>query len=826
MSLFRTKEWWRTECGNGETFDGQSLLVVPLFGEEKRDIIIVASHSGNLRIYSPSAQWNDETNSSSGYKLTDLIIETKIADCIIDVKSGKFVSGSQDVRLGVLMPTKLVVYGVTLTAGSTEHGDRCVLEAVYEHELPRFPASLVSGPFGAARGRDFFCVQCIDGTLLFYEQESHTFVQTLKNRLLPEPIAYAPKNDVFITTTPGWCLECYRYQNMAEFGRTAEERKMKGEERSLEPDWTYNLGEAVLGIEPVTLTSFEVGIVVLGERNLYCFRDNCTGVKYAKRLDYTPLCFHAYVIEPDGKLMVLVVADTDTLLVYEGTTLKWSAQLPFTPVAIARAHFQQLEGVVVILSDEGRLEACYLGAEPSLFVAPPIHRRGFDYKAAEDELVELRKIAKSTCNTSKEIASATVESELLVTVDISKDLEKSPATGENEGEQDSMCRISIEVSSYTPLTNVELNIEVLRPLVVTDGYHIFPTLRERQLIQTTIYITEALPLLSSEARITASYETDNGGLRVLQKPIQLPLRMMLRACPPENNASFSVTIKCLDPLVNFSQLFPEFIVDTTQRQSSNALGLRILNTNHVVTIVAGTNTNRYRVQSNDPLSVTVVLQQMVARLKSRSPGSILTSIGQNHLQLVQTQIEAHFASRQRVKILSNEVALLTTQLRNIERKILRGIRDRNVRSLGATGLPVLLESTYRAMFFNLQELEAAQAERKRAGHGLQCAVRLLLLLIRPNVNDEKYAILESAIGFEPQLRDDVDWEEVADVALFALLRATSRKPENEPSTRQLTWNKFDTARDLAKLKKRLVHAVERLSKPLESVQENEPGDNV
>lgn len=47
-----------------------------------------------------------------------------------------------------------------------------------------------------------------------------------------------------------------------------------------------------------------------------------------------------FFTEPDGKLMVLVVADTDTLLLYEGTTLKWSAQLPFTPVAIARAHFQ------------------------------------------------------------------------------------------------------------------------------------------------------------------------------------------------------------------------------------------------------------------------------------------------------------------------------------------------------------------------------------------------------------------------------------------------------------------------------------------------------
>lgn len=57
----------------------------------------------------------------------------------------------------------------------------------------------------------------------------------------------------------------------------------------------------------------------------------------------------------------------------------------------------------------------------------------------------------------------------------------------------------------------------------------------------------------------------------------------------------------------------------------------------------------------------------------------------------------------------NEIALLTTQLRNIERKILRGIRDRNTRSLGTTGLPALLESTYRAMFMHLEELERAQA---------------------------------------------------------------------------------------------------------------------
>lgn len=29
---------------------------------------------------------------------------------------------------------------------------------------------------------------------------------------------------------------------------------------TLEPDWSYNIGEAVLDIQPVTLSSFEVGI--------------------------------------------------------------------------------------------------------------------------------------------------------------------------------------------------------------------------------------------------------------------------------------------------------------------------------------------------------------------------------------------------------------------------------------------------------------------------------------------------------------------------------------------------------------------------------------
>lgn len=67
---------------------------------------------------------------------------------------------------------------------------------------------------------------------------------------------------------------------------------------------------------------------------------------------------------------------------------------PFYLAFIYRRLFQHLNGVIVVLSEEGQLEVCYLGSEPSLFIAPPLHRRGYDYVAAEDELMELRKLAR------------------------------------------------------------------------------------------------------------------------------------------------------------------------------------------------------------------------------------------------------------------------------------------------------------------------------------------------------------------------------------------------------------------------------------------------
>ncbi|XP_011154382.1 protein PTHB1 [Harpegnathos saltator] len=827
MSLFKTKEWWRTRCGVNESFDRRSLLIAPLFGADRKDVIVVSSHSGYLRIYWPSSQWLDESKEPSGFKSSDLIIETRIGECIVDVKAGKFVSSSQDTRLAILTPAKLVVYSIVLSQGSVDHGDRCDLEVAYEHPLPRFPATLTTGPFGGVRGRDFLCVQCLDGALLFYEQETHAFDLLLGNRLLPEPIVYVSRNDVFVTPSSSWVLECYRYKSMAEFGGNKD--RAEGS-KHLEPDWSYNIGEAVLDINAVTLSSFEVGILVLGEKNLYCLKDNCVSLKYTKRLEYKALCFQAYVIEPDGKLMVLVIADTNTLMIYEGTTLKWSAQLPLAPVAVTRAHFQHSNGMVVVLSEEGQLEACYLGSEPSLFIAPPLHRRGYDYVAAEDELTELRKLARRNKASGDQLSDINLDAELIVTVTVSPDVEAYPRAKHDDAKDESpeggylVCRIVIELSSYTTLRDVQVHTRVSKPFVAEKDRHVIPNLCNRQTLHTTIHASASLPAMSSDVRITASYETDRGSLRVLQKTAQLPLKMMLRACPPENTSTFTATIKCSEPLVAFSQLFPELTGDV-QRQTWNALGLQHVQTGSVVTIVPGATSNRYRVQSNDGLSMALVVQQLLNRLKDKASGKFTSTIAHNHVQLVQSQMEAHFRSRQEANEIASEIGLLSTQLRNLERKMLRAVRERNSRSLAATGLPFLLESTYRAIFALLDDLAIARAERDRTGHGLQCAVRLLLLLLQLNVNEDKYAMLEAAIGFEPQLRDELDWEEMADAGLCALLRSTSRK-SSHLDAKPATLSKMTSVKEFAKLKKRLVHAVERLDSCREAADlaENEQSE--
>jgi len=60
-------------------------------------------------------------------------------------------------------------------------------------------------------GKDFICVQSMDGTVSVFEQESFSFSRFLPGTLLPGPIAYVEKTDSIVTVTSSRQVDCFKY---------------------------------------------------------------------------------------------------------------------------------------------------------------------------------------------------------------------------------------------------------------------------------------------------------------------------------------------------------------------------------------------------------------------------------------------------------------------------------------------------------------------------------------------------------------------------------------------------------------------------------------
>ena len=57
---------------------------------------------------------------------------------------------------------------------------------------------------GAVAGKDYLCVQSIDGQLSFFEQDAFAFARPLVNQLVPGAMAYVAKIDSIVLATPRW----------------------------------------------------------------------------------------------------------------------------------------------------------------------------------------------------------------------------------------------------------------------------------------------------------------------------------------------------------------------------------------------------------------------------------------------------------------------------------------------------------------------------------------------------------------------------------------------------------------------------------------------
>lgn len=97
--------------------------------------------------------------------------------------------------------------------------------------------------------------------------------------------------------------------------------------------------------------------------------------------------------------MLLVVSETSSVMIYENTTLRWSAKLSLNePVAVRRGEVKLIRGALAFLTETGNLQICYLGTEPQLFTAPPLLNKDLEFDQVEEELIRLNRIIRNSRN--------------------------------------------------------------------------------------------------------------------------------------------------------------------------------------------------------------------------------------------------------------------------------------------------------------------------------------------------------------------------------------------------------------------------------------------
>ncbi|RWS09346.1 protein PTHB1-like isoform X1, partial [Dinothrombium tinctorium] len=713
MSLFQARDWWGLQCGNDEQFDQYSLCIANIDNNpEGTDKLIVGSHSGILRVFAPNSGTAD--GMIRPYQPNDLLLEADLQLPILHVAAGFLLSATDKLNLAVLHPRKLCVYSIAATNSATfaEHGSAYNMLLIYEHKLQRGAFNMVVGPFGHVKGRDFLCVQCLDGTLSFYEQESFAFSRFLPNFLLPGPVIYSPQNDSFIVNSSNWTLESYRYQSLAIAKDEDEDNKFKQTGRKATPDWSLVIGEAVIDMSVVSLERNASCIIALGERNLFAVKTSGK-LWFMKKFDFSPICMYVYLTD-NIDLMILVVTELHTLLVYNNDVLKWATKLPFSPVAIRRANVRNIRGSIICLSENGYLSSCYLGTNPSLHIIPANSEINIaNYAETEEELQQLKKIINAFHTDSNALPSNvlgtksfnSLSSEVIIAISEFYPLvDSTTKLGRKTSDMKSLLTINIRLQASVPVTNLRLMVHITCPLYVEPKVVTYPAISMNgNVVESQFFIGFSDYFLPQDLKLTAlvTYVTSEGFPRVAQKSVNLPLYLVARYCSPVKEAEYSLSFDVIcQSNTELKQVFSDLsdFFDTTNTLTDGfSLNVSFYDQNSAsvsVIVTSRAMQHKFKFKSDSMASLAFVARELMRRLAAHNIRYDTASLNKNsfpvdaYLRTVENHLNVRYKLMEEEQTLSN----ITSQFRALQKRLLVKLKDRNPSPL--TNLDLMIEATH------------------------------------------------------------------------------------------------------------------------------------
>ncbi|XP_071822980.1 protein PTHB1-like isoform X3 [Apostichopus japonicus] len=825
MSLFKARDWWSVSIGSQEVFDHCSLCVANIDNANSQlEKVIVGSYQGILRIYTP------QSGKGSNLQAEDVLLEQQLPLPILQVEAGKFVSVSEALHLAVLHPRKLAVYSISSASASVEHGVQYQMKMVYEHHLQRSAYNLAMGPFGAVKGKDFLCVQSLDGTVSFFEQESFAFTRFLPNFLLPGPICYIPRTDSFITVSSSWQVESYKYQVLAvaQDADSKEDSQKVAVGKKITVDWMYNLGEPVLDVTIAPIINGSPVILVLGERSVYCLKDNGT-LKFMKKLEYNPVCFYPNASVSEDQLLYLVGTQTGQIMVYSGVTLKWAAKLQYSPIALRVGQFQDLKGVITSLDADGHLACSYLGTDPSLLVVPTPESREINYDEQDEEMKKLQQTIRELSHSADILPKTGTQDELIIKAHVPSNLDKnsvceyllsssveiSPEDGVKDQDPMPSLTVKISLSSRSGLQNVRLLIFSPFPISANQGTFTIPYVGDdsnpSEVLVSFFMRGNSLPA-NLIAMATATYYLPSGSPRVIQCNIKLPLKLVCKPVAPLKNSTYKLTLDNNKSCVNLQTLFPDYITGDGAG-SENAVGFRILG-GPMVTLLSSKSSQRYRLQSDTFEAIWPIMEEFMDRLEKYQSQSGVKDFEWSYSSLLPLQeyfdlIETHLELRQQADRYKELLDQRAKQFRAIQRRLLTRFKDKTPAPLA--NLDTLLDGTYRQILKLAEGVDENQAALVRCSMGLSAATRLITTLIgvQHRLTSTESDILSASLTPDVHTDAEQGWEETVDASISHLLRTCLAKTSKD---QMVNPGELEMPSEGSKLKKHITLMTDRLSK--------------
>ncbi|GAB1608724.1 protein PTHB1 isoform X1 [Argonauta hians] len=825
MSLFKVRDWWSTKVGVEEEFDHGCLCVANIINGDQDDQIITGSFQGMLRIFNP--QPTKTEHGWSGFSPQHLLLETAFQLPILQLAAGQFMSGTDKLYLAILHPQKLSVYGVTVVSGHVEQGNHYQLYHMYEHNLQRSVYNFCYGPFGNVYGKDFICVQSLDGTVSVFEQESYAFTRFLPASFIPGPLHYVPSTDCLVTVSSSRNVECYKYQVLAVAtdSKTKEESQNMKQGKRVTPHWVYSLEDAALDITTITYCSKETlcFILVLGERNLYLLTENGC-LHFMKRLQCDVTCFSSYV---PNSVKYLVSTHAASLLVYQDVELLWAAKMDHTPIHLCVGTFQGIKGLIVSLTDSGQLQVSYLGSDPDLFTPPLVESRDVRFDTIESELSKLnKKIRQLSQRADMLIPKAKEQEELTVVAEILPQL-KTRMVGEKE-EYEKMYEVpcaslKLVFNSKTLLENIKCNVVGVGQHLVcnTPDLHI-DRLEPHQPYETVTCVHPSSTSLPTSLRlqVTTTYlRPSTGCSHRLVTELRLPLCVVVKPATPAKNAPYRITINSNTPTVSLSKIFPD-LTDPNIPGSNSVVACKFLN-GIVVTILAS-KSDRYRLQSDHLYAMYLPCEELVRRLVNHfrlepSPDFKLSFSGPLPLPDYFELINVHLEHRREVGRCKEELRQKAAQFRAIQRRLLIKYRDKTPTPL--VGLDIMLEETYHQILLLSELIEGNHRELEACSDNLSCATSLLNLLIRlwcPRpMGEREFSVLSTVLSPVVNNNNQQGWEEDVDAAITHMLRTVLSKNSRDPTINPAP---FSLPTDSSKVCKHITAFCDKLAKGASLVQ--------